>query len=141
MNRRPPIPRTATSSNGGPGGHASVLLDRLGQLVRLQIELVLAEVRELARALAVTLAVGLASLVVLLASLITLVAGALAPIFGAEPAHLLVAGGAFGSLAVAGGWWTIVRLRGVTWPTIALQSLEETGQWLGIQLRSGLTLP
>jgi hypothetical protein len=109
-------------------------------LLRLQLELGVAEVRELARMVAVALAVGLASVIVLLASLITLVAGALAPLFGAAPGHLLVAGGAFALVAVAGGAWTVVRLRGITWPRLALESLEETGQWLGTQLRSGLTL-
>jgi hypothetical protein len=60
--------------------------------MRLQVDLGLAELRELAWGAGIALAVGLVSVIVLLSSIVVLMAWALAPLFAVPSAHLFVRG-------------------------------------------------
>jgi len=111
----------------------------LGRLLRLELELGLAEGRKLIVSVLVAVAVGVVAGVVLLASLVVLVAGALAPIFGAHWQHLIIGGGGFFLLAAAAGAWSAWRLTHLRWPPETVRSFEENWQWLAAQLRSRLT--
>jgi hypothetical protein len=111
----------------------------LGRLLKLEVELGLAEGRELIVSALVAVAVGVAAGIVLIASLVVLVAGALAPIFGAHWPHLVVAGGGSFVLAAAAGAWSAWRLTHLRWPPDTVRSFEENWRWLAAQLRSRLT--
>jgi hypothetical protein len=111
------------------------LLAALARLLRLEVELGVAETRELLVSAAITLAVAM-----LIASIVVLLAAAFAPLFGAPWQHLVVAGGGAALLALAAIAWSGSRLRTLRWPRQTLTSFEENWRWLGAQLRSRLTL-
>lgn len=115
------------------------VLGSLTRLVRLELELGLAETRELLVSAAIAVAVALTAGIMLLASIVVLIAAAFAPLFGAPWQHLVVAGGAVALLALAAIAWSISRLRGLEWRKMLI-SFEENWRWLGAQLRSRLTL-
>jgi hypothetical protein len=112
----------------------------LSRLVRLELELGLAETRALVVSAVIAIAVAVVSAIVLIAAIVVLVAGALAPLFGAPWAHLVVAGGGLALLALAAIAWSVWRLRSLDWPKQTLKSFEENWRWLEAQLRSRLTL-
>jgi hypothetical protein len=112
----------------------------LSRLVRLELELGLAETRALVVSAVIAIAVAVVSAIVLIAAIVVLVAGALAPLFGAPWAHLVVAGGGLALLALAAIAWSVWRLRSLDWPKQTLTSFEENWRWLEAQLRSRLTL-
>ena len=116
------------------------LLASLARLLRLEVELGVAETRELLVSAAVALAVALIAVVMLIASIVVLLAAAFAPLFGAPWEHLVVAGGGAALLALAAIAWSGSRLRTLRWPKQMLTSFEENWRWLGAQLRSRLTL-
>lgn len=120
--------------------HQEPLVTRLGRLLRLEIELGLAETRLTLRRLAVALAVAVLCLITLVASLVVLLVAALAPLFEARWEHFLIAGGVTLLLAVAGLVWSAWSLKRLQWPKQTLVSLEENWRWLAAQLRSRLTL-
>jgi hypothetical protein len=120
--------------------HLSIVLARLARLFELEIELGLAEIREVARSVGVTAGVAGASVILLLAALIVLLAGLLAPVFGAEWKHLVLAAVLFLVLGLAGAGWSFSRFKRINWPEQTLRSLLETMGWLGTQLKSKLTL-
>ena len=113
------------------------LLTRLG---RLELELGLAEARELIVSALIAAAVALVAAIVLVASLVVLVTGAVAPLFHAPWAHLVVAGGGLALLALSAIAWSAWRLTSLDWPRQTLTSFEENWRWLSAQLRSRLTL-
>ena len=127
-----------------PSEHGSsafgVILTRLLRLLELELELGLTEARHIVTRLAIAIGVAVASLIVVLASLVVLVAGVIAPFFHTKWQHLVISGGLFLLLALAGLAWSLSTLRNVKWPEETLRSLEETKRWLGVQLRSKLTL-
>lgn len=112
---------------------------QLGHLVKLELELGLAEGRALVVSALVAIAIAVVAGVVLVAALVVLVAGALAPIFGARWENLIIAGGGFFLLATAAGAWSAWRLTHLRWPPETVRSFEENWRWLGAQLRSRLT--
>jgi hypothetical protein len=112
---------------------------QVGRLLKLELELGLAEGRELIVSALVAVAIGVVAGVVLVASLVVLVAGALAPIFGAHWQHLVIAGGGLFLLAAAAAAWSAWRLTHLRWPPETVQSFEENWRWLAAQLRSRLT--
>jgi uncharacterized membrane protein YqjE len=112
----------------------------LTRLVRLELELGLAETRDLLISAAIAIGIALVAAIMLLASLVVLLAAAFAPLFGAPWQHLLVAGGGIALLALAAIAWSVSRLRTLRWPKQTLTSFEENWRWLGAQLRSRLTL-
>jgi uncharacterized membrane protein YqjE len=112
----------------------------LTRLVRLELELGLAETRALVISAVVAIGVALVAAVTLLASLVVLIAGALAPLFGARWPHLVIAGGGVALLALAAVGWSVWRLKTLDWPQQTLRSFEENWRWLEAQLRSRLTL-
>jgi hypothetical protein len=116
------------------------LLAALARLLRLEVELGVAETRELLVSAAITLAVALIAAMMLIASIVVLLAAAFAPLFGAPWQHLVVAGGGAALLALAAIAWSGSRLRTLRWPRQTLTSFEENWRWLGAQLRSRLTL-
>jgi hypothetical protein len=116
------------------------LLASLARLLRLEVELGVAETRELLVSAAIALAVALIAAVMLVASIVVLLAAAFAPLFGAPWQHLVVAGGGAALLALAAIAWSGSRLRTLRWPKQMLTSFEENWRWLGAQLRSRLTL-
>jgi len=116
------------------------VLGSLTRLVRLELELGLAETRDLLISAAIAVGIALVAAIMLLASIVVLLAAAFAPLFGATWQHLVVAGGGVALLAVAAIAWSVSRLRTLRWPKQTLSSFEENWRWLGAQLRSRLTL-
>ena len=115
------------------------LVARLGRLLRLEVELGLAETRDFFRGIAVAIVLALTGAVALIASFVVLLAAALSPLFGARWEPLLIAGGVAALLSSAALAWSTWRLRNLSWPTETLTSFEENWQWLAAQLRSRLT--
>lgn len=116
------------------------LTARLARLLRLELELGVAETKAVVRGVAVAIAVALPSAIALLAAVVVLIAGALAPLFGGAWEHLVIAGGGACLLALAGLAWSAWRLTHLRWPKETFTSLEENWRWLAAQLRSRLTL-
>jgi len=116
------------------------VLARLTRLLRLEVELGVAETRDLVRTLVMAIAVAVPAAVALLAALVVLLAAALSPLFDARWEPLLIAGGGVALLALAGLAWSAWRLTHLSWPKETVRSLEENWRWLAAQLRSRLTL-
>jgi hypothetical protein len=122
-----------------PLDHDGVLAS-IARLLRLELELGVAETRDLLVSAAIAVAIALTAAIMLVASIVVLLAAAFAPLFGAPWQHLIVAGGGAALLALAAIAWAVSRLRTLRWPTQTLMSFEENWRWLGAQLRSRLTL-
>ena len=116
------------------------VLGRLTRLLKLEVELGVAETRELVRTLVMAIAIAVPAAIALIAAVVVLLAAALSPIFGARWEPLLIAGGGVALLALAGLAWSAWRLTHLSWPKETLNSLEENWRWLAAQLRSRLTL-
>jgi putative superfamily III holin-X len=125
---------SAAPDVGGDG-----VVARLARLLQLEVELGLAEARDLIRSVMLAVAIAVPAAIALIASVVTLLAAALAPLFHARWEPLLIAGGGVALLALAGLGWSAWRLTHLTWPTETLKSFEENWQWLAAQLRSRLT--
>jgi uncharacterized membrane protein YqjE len=110
------------------------------RLARLELELGLAEARDLVVSAVIAAGVALVAAIVLIASVVVLVAGALAPLFHVPWAHLVIAGGGLAVLSLAAIAWSAWRLRTLDWPRQTLTSFEENWRWLAAQLKSRLTL-
>lgn len=113
---------------------------RLARLLKLEVELGLAETRHIVRRIVLAVAIGAPAAVALIASLVVLLAGAVAPWFGATWEPLVIAGGGVALLSLAALGWSAWRLTHLSWPTETLRSFEENWRWLAAQLRSRLTL-
>jgi hypothetical protein len=116
------------------------VLARLTRLVKLELELGMAETKTLVRTLIIAIAVAVPAAVALIAAIVVLLAAALSPIFDARWEPLLIAGGGVALLALAALAWAAWRLTHLSWPKETLTSLEENWRWLAAQLRSRLTL-
>lgn len=116
------------------------LVTRLARLLKLEIELGLAETRLTLRRVAVALAVAVLSVITLVASLVVLLVAAFAPLFDARWEHFVIAGCVTLLLALVGLAWSAWSVKHVQWPRQTLASLEENWRWLATQLRSRLTL-
>ena len=123
-----------------PVPHDESILSALTKIVKLELELAVAETREVLVAAAIAIAVAVPAAVLLLAALVVLIAAAFAPLFGAHWQHLVIAGGGVMLLALAALAWSAWRLTHLSWPKEIVNSLQENWQWLGAQLRSRLTL-
>jgi hypothetical protein len=119
---------------------AEALAARLGRLVRLELELGLAETRTFVQGIAVAILVAVSAAIALIAGFVVLLAAALSPVFGARWEPLLIAGGGVVLLSAAALAWSAWRLSHLSWPTETLTSFEENWRWLAAQLRSRLTL-
>ena len=115
------------------------VLDRLTRLAQLEVELGLAETREVLVSALIAVAVAVIAAVMLIASIVVLIAGALAPFFDTRWQHLVISGGGALLIALAALGWSAYRLRHLAWPKETLTSIQETWRWLGAQLRSRLT--
>jgi uncharacterized membrane protein YqjE len=131
------VHRLPTRTDPGP---EESILGRLLTLAKLELELGLAETRDVLVSAAIAAAVGIPASVLLLASLVVLIAAAFAPIFGARWEHLVIAGGGIGVAACAALTWSAWRLRHLSWPKETVSSFQENWRWLGAQLRSRLRL-
>jgi uncharacterized membrane protein YqjE len=120
--------------------HQDSLISRLVKLGKLELELGLAEARDVVLAAVKAVAVAVPAAVLLLASLVVLIAAALAPLFNAAWEHLLIAGGGVALLALAALAWSAWRLTHLSWPKETVTSFQENWRWLGAQLRSRLRL-
>jgi putative superfamily III holin-X len=120
--------------------HDESILSRLVGLAKLELELGLAETRDVLVSAAIAVAVAVPALILLLAALVTLVAAAFAPLFGAAWEHLVIAGGGIALLSGAAVAWSAWRLTHLSWPKETVTSFQENWRWLGAQLRSRLTL-
>jgi hypothetical protein len=112
----------------------------LRRLIRLEIELAVAEARGLIVTAATAIALGLFGAFLFTAALIVLLAAALAPLFAAPWEHLVIAGGSAVVVAAVILSWTAWRLTHLAWPKVTLTSLEENWQWLEAQMKSRLRL-
>jgi Putative Actinobacterial Holin-X, holin superfamily III len=116
------------------------VLAPLRRLIRLEIELALAEARDLLVGAATAIALGVVGALLIIGALVVMLAAALAPLFAAPWQHLAIAAGIsiiVGAVAVA---WTAWRFTNLKWPEVTLTSLEETWRWLEAQLRFRLRL-
>ncbi|MGH7279730.1 MAG: phage holin family protein [Candidatus Rokuibacteriota bacterium] len=116
------------------------LFARLARLLKLEMELGIAEVRDLLVSIAIAIAVAVVAAIALISSFAVLLAAAFAPLFDAPWPHLLIGGGAILLVALAGLAWSVWRLRSFEMPRETLTSFEENWQWLGAQVKSRLTL-
>jgi hypothetical protein len=129
------VRRLSTAPDAADDG----VVARLARLLRLEVELGLAEAQGLIRSVLLAVAIAVPAAVALIASLVTLLAAGLAPLFQARWEPLLIAGGGVALLALGGLGWSAWRLTHLTWPTETLKSFEENWRWLAVQLRSRLT--
>jgi hypothetical protein len=120
--------------------HPDTIATRLAHLFKLELELGMAETRELVRSLLIAIAVAILSTLALTASIVVLLTGAVAPLFRVGWQPFVIAGG--GVLVVSAGAiaWSIWRVRHLEWPHETITSLQENWRWLGAQLKSTLTL-
>ena len=116
------------------------LLGRLMKLVKLELELGLAETRAVVVSAAIAVAVAIPALVLLLASFVVLIAAAFAPLFDAAWQHLVIAGGGVALLALGAIGWSAWRLTHLSWPKETVNSFQENWRWLVAQLKSRLRL-
>jgi hypothetical protein len=116
------------------------VLARFTRLMKLEVELGVAETRTFVRSLIIAVAVAVPAAIALIAAVVVLLAAALSPLFGARWEPLLIAGGGVALLALGALAWSAWRLTHLTWPKETLASLEENWRWLAAQLRSRLTL-
>jgi hypothetical protein len=130
----------ATKPAIGRAVNGDGVLGRLARLAQLELELGLAEARQILIAALVAIVVAVVALIALVAGLVVALAGALAPLFASRWEPLVIGGGGVGLVAVAALAWSALRLRSLPWPVETLGSLEENWQWLAAQLRSRLTL-
>ena len=82
------------------------VLARFTRLLRLEVELGVAETRALIRTLVMAIAVAVPSAIALIASVVVLLAAALSPIFDARWEPLLIAGGGVALLALGALAWS-----------------------------------
>jgi uncharacterized membrane protein YbhN (UPF0104 family) len=120
--------------------HDPSLFARLLRLFKLEMELGVAETKQLVRVIAVSVAVAVPAAIALVSAIIVLLAGAVAPLFDGAWEHLVIAGGFVFLLAAASLAWSAWRLKHLAWPQQTLTSFEENWRWLAAQLRSRLTL-
>ena len=120
--------------------HDESILGRLLTLAKLELELGIAETRDVLISAAIAVAIAIPAAVLLLASLVVLVAAAFAPLFGAHWQHLVIAGGGIALLACGGLAWSVWRLTHLSWPKETVASFQENWRWLVAQLRSRLRL-
>ena len=113
---------------------------RLTRLMRLELELGVAETRTLVRRLVMAVAIAVPAAIALIAAIVVLLAAALSTIFGARWEPLLIAGGFVALLSLGGLAWSAWTITHLSWPKETLKSLEENWRWLAVQLRSRLTL-
>jgi Putative Actinobacterial Holin-X, holin superfamily III len=137
--RRLPVSARPHHEEVHDAGDESVVT-RLAHLLRLELELGLADVRHTLRGLVIALAIAVPAAIALIASLVVLIAALLSPLFNAPWQPLLIAGAGVALLSLAALGWSAWRLRHLSWPTETLKSFEETWRWLVLQLRSRLTL-
>jgi len=116
------------------------VLARLARLLKLELELGVAETRALVRTLIIAVAVAVPGAIALIASIVLLLAAALSPLFDARWEPLLIAGGGVALLSLVALAWSVWRLTHLSWPKKTFKSLEENWRWLATQLRSRLTL-
>jgi hypothetical protein len=116
------------------------LFTRLARLLKLEMELGVAELRDFLVSLAIAIGVAVVSAIALISSFAVLLAAAAAPLFDAPWQHLLVGGGVVLVLSLGGLAWSVWRLRNLEMPRETLTSFEENWRWLGVQVRSRLTL-
>src|SRR5262249_30591955 len=115
--RRLPMPETSPVDDG--------VLGRFAHLAQLELELGLAETRELLIAALIAIAVAAVAAVALIAGIVVALAGAFAPIVHAPWQHLVISGGGVVVLATGALAWSVYRLRTLHWPRETLGSLEE----------------
>jgi uncharacterized membrane protein YbhN (UPF0104 family) len=120
--------------------HDPSVFARLLRLFKLEMELGVAETKQLVRVIAMSVAVAVPAAIALVAAIIVLLAGAVAPLFDGGWEHLVIAGGFVFLLAAAALAWSAWRLKHLEWPQQTLTSFEENWRWLAAQLRSRLTL-
>ena len=118
---------------------AEALAARLGRLVRLELELGLAETRTFVQGIAVAIVVAVSAAIALIAAFVVLLAAALSPVFGA-----------LGAAADRRGWRRAAERGGPGLERLAAHPsvvayrdadfFEENWRWLAAQLRSRLTL-
>jgi Putative Actinobacterial Holin-X, holin superfamily III len=121
--------------------HPESLTDRLLKLLKLQVELGVAEVKQTAKSALVAVAVALVALIALIASVVVLFSGAVAAIGGAVWGPLVLAGGGVTLISLAALGWSIWRLRHLKWPSETVATLKTNSRWLQEEVASTLTIP
>jgi uncharacterized membrane protein YqjE len=120
--------------------HHDTIAMRLGHLLKLELELGVAETRELVISLLIAVAVAFVSAVALVASLVVLLTAAFAPLFDLAWQPFVIAGGSVLVISTAAIGWSVWRVKHLEWPHETITSLQENWRWFAAQLKSKLTL-
>jgi membrane protein len=112
----------------------------VGHLVRLRVEMTVAQAKGALVSAGVSVAAAIASVIVVITAVTLLIAGAFAPLFHAEWQPLVAVGGGAALLGAGGLWWSVSRLRGLgDVPRRTMESVKEDWRWLETRLRLRLT--
>jgi hypothetical protein len=117
------------------------LIDRVLRLVKLQVELGVAEVKQVAKSAIVAVAVAVLAVLFFIASLVVLITGGVVAMAGGVWAPPVIAGGGVALISLAALGWSVWRLRNLEWPRETVTSLQTNSRWLGAKLKSTLTMP
>jgi Putative Actinobacterial Holin-X, holin superfamily III len=117
------------------------LIDRVLRLLKLQVELGVAEVKRVAKSALVAVAVAVLGFLFLIASLVVLITGGVVAMAGGVSGPLVIAGGGVALISLAALGWSIWLLRNLEWPRETVTSLQTNSRWLGAKLKSTLTMP
>jgi hypothetical protein len=111
------------------------------KLVKLQLELGVAEVKQIGKSAMVAVGVAVLGFLFLIASLVVLITGGVVAIAGGVWAPLVIAGGGVALISVAALGWAVWRLRTLDWPRETVTSLKTNSRWLQEKLASTVTIP
>ena len=117
------------------------LTDRLLRLLQLQVELGVAEVKQVAKTALVAVAVALVAFVAFIASIVVLITGGVAAIGREVWAPFVLAGGGVAVISLAAIGWSVWRLRTLDWPRETVTELKTNSRWLQDKMASTLTIP
>jgi hypothetical protein len=124
-----------------PHARSGSLIDRVLRLVRLQVELGVTEVKQVAKSALVAVSVAVLAFLFLIASLVALITGGVVAIADGVWAPLVIAGGGVALISLAALGWSVWRLRNLDWPRETVTSLKTNSRWLREKLASTLTVP
>jgi hypothetical protein len=107
--------------------------------LKLQVELGVAEVKQVAKRALVAVAVALVAFVALIASIVVLITGGVAAIGREVWAPFVLAGGGVAMISLAAIGWSIWRLRSLDWPRETVTELKTNSRWLQDEVASTLS--
>jgi hypothetical protein len=111
------------------------------KLVKLQLELGIAEVKQVAKRALVAVAVAVLAFLFFIASFVLLIAGGVAAVGREVWAPFVLAGGGVALISLAAIGWSMWRLRHLEWPRETVTTLKTNSRWLQDTVAATLTIP